>query len=151
MLKAFDGGLTRPRGYVLPIRRWRAEQDSGWMTEAWSLRRGRMFLVPGDSPVGFRLPLGDLPKLSNEDYPSIVERDPFEPREPLPAYEALRKPRATMAPTSPYVRTAIIFEPRGGVLYVFMPPVETVEDYLELVAEVEALGAATVQIVRVKG
>ena len=151
LLKAFDGGLTRPRGYVLPIRRWRTGQDSGWMTEAWSLRRGRMFLVPGDSPIGFRLPLGDLPKLSAEDYPSIVERDPFEPRESLPAYEALRKPRAKVAATSPYVRTAIIFEPRGGVLYVFMPPVETVEDYLELVAEVEALGAATGQILRFEG
>ncbi|CAN5169376.1 transglutaminase family protein [soil metagenome] len=155
LLNAFDGGLTRPRGYVLPIRRWRTGHASGWMTEAWSLRRGRMFLVPGDSPVGFRLPLGDLPKLSREDYPSIVERDPFEPREPLPAYEALCKPAtesaATSPATSPYVRTAIIFEPRGGVLYVFMPPVETAEDYLELVAEVEALGAATGQILRFEG
>uniref|UniRef100_B0SXH9 Transglutaminase domain protein n=1 Tax=Caulobacter sp. (strain K31) TaxID=366602 RepID=B0SXH9_CAUSK len=151
LLRVFDDGLTRPRGYVLPIRRWRTGQDSGWMTQAWSLRRGRMFLVPGDSPVGFRLPLGDLPKLSAEDYPSIVERDPFEPREPLPDYEALRKPPAPSAATSPHVRTAIIFEPRGGVLYVFMPPVETVEDYLELVAEVEALGAATGQILRFEG
>ena len=151
LLKAFDGGLARPRGYVLPIRRWRTGQDSGWMTEAWSLRRGRMFLVPGDSPVGFRLPLGDLPKLSDEDYPFLQERDPFEPREPLPAYEALRQPSRNGAPTSPHVRTAIIFEPRGGVLYVFMPPLETLEDYLELVAEVEALGAVTGQILRFEG
>ena len=151
LLKAFDGGLTRPRGYVLPIRRWRTSQDSGWMTEAWSLRRGRMFLVPGDSPIGFRLPLGDLPKLSPEDYPSIVERDPFEPRDPLPAHGHLRKSPAETAATSPHVRTAIIFEPRDGLLYVFMPPVETAEDYLELVAEVEALGAATGQILRFEG
>jgi len=112
-----------------------------------------MFLVPGDSPVGFRLPLGDLPKLSDEDYPRIEERDPFEPREPLPAYEALRQGGAKSKgrPSSPYVRTAITFEPRDGVLYVFMPPMETVEDYLALVAEVEALGAAAGQVLRFEG
>jgi uncharacterized protein (DUF2126 family)/transglutaminase-like putative cysteine protease len=153
LLKTFDGGLTRPRGYVLPIRRWGTGEDGGWMTEAWSLRRGRMFLVPGDSPVGFRLPLGDLPRLSDEDYPRIEERDPFEPRPPLPAHDALRRhgAKSKVRPPSPHVRTAITFEPRDGVLYVFMPPVETAEDYLELVAEVEALGTATGQILRFEG
>ncbi|WP_304187792.1 DUF2126 domain-containing protein [Phenylobacterium aquaticum] len=158
LLRVFDDGLKRPRGYVLPIRRWRSGKDSGWISEAWALRRGRMFLVPGDSPVGFRLPLGDLPRLADEDYPYIKERDPFEPRDPLPAYDALRPARAPVdedapapTPRSGHVRTAITFEPRDGVLYVFMPPVETVEDYLELVAEVEALGAETGQVLRFEG
>jgi len=152
LLRAFeDGGLSRVRAYVLPIRRWRAGDDSGWMTEVWRLRRGRMFLIPGDSPVGFRLPLASLPKLSEKDYPHVRARDPFEPRGPLPPHSALRRPggetlkgRNTTArrrAKTGYVRTAITFEPRDGILYVFMPPVETLEDYLELVAEVEAVGA----------
>jgi len=161
LLKVLDHGLTRPKGYVLPIRRWRTGEDSGWLTEAWSLRRGRMFLAPGDSPVGFRLPLNMLPVLSDDDYPYLTPRDPFEPRDPLPAYEALRKPggetlkgpatEARIKAKSGYVRTAISFEPRDGLLHVFMPPVETLEDYLELVAEVEAVGAASGQTVRIEG
>ncbi len=126
--------------WVLPIRAWRQAAGSGWMTEAWTLRRGRMFLVPGDSPAGFRLPLSSLPKLSDEDYPHIVPRDPFEPREPLPPYRALR-PAGERATRPGHVRTAIVFQARDGILYVFMPPVERVEDYLDLVAEVEAIGA----------
>jgi len=153
LLLAFDGGVTRVRAQVLPLRRWTRGKRQGWMTEPWVLRRGRMFLVPGDSPAGFRLPLASLPELEPEDYPHIRTRDPFEPRGPLPPHEDLA--RADNAPPpegeSPYVRTAITFEVREGILYVFMPPVETAEDYLELVAGVEALAAEAGQTVRFEG
>ncbi len=154
LLKAFDGGLSRARAYVLPIRRWRTVKDAGWLSEQWTFKRGRLFLVPGDSPVGFRLPLASLPKLADDDYPHIRTRDPFEPRDALPSYESLRRGAATGAgrmPKNRHVRTAITFEPRGGVLYVFMPPVEMAEDYLELVAQIETLAADIGQPLRFEG
>ena len=159
--RALEGGLSRPTGYVLPLRRWRAGGHQGWATEAWAFRRGRMFLVPGDSAIGYRLPLSSLPELKPEDYPHVVPRDPTEPRGPLPPYDDLRRgveasatpaqARARRAAREGPVRTALSLEPRDGILYIFMPPTETAEDYLELIAEVEAVAAELGVAVRLEG
>ena len=161
LLNVLEGGLTRPTAYVLPVRRWKAGGAEGWLSEMWRLKRGRLFLLPGDSPVGFRLPLSSLPELEPEDYPHITPRDPFEPRDPLPPYDDLRhnlEPPATPAQAklrkaarSGHVRTAMTFEPRDGILYIFMPPVERLEDYLELVVEVEACAAEAGAPIRFEG
>ena len=155
LLQEFDASAVKPRAYVLPIRRWSTRTRKGWMTEIWRLRRGRMFLVPGDSPAGYRLPLSSLPELAEEDYPHVRARDPFEARGPLPPYAELAVAEATPgkppAKEPPYVRTAITFEVREGLLHVFMPPVETAEDYLELTAQIEALAAEAGHPVRIEG
>jgi len=159
MIRVLSEGPSKPVGYVLPIRRWK-EKGAGheWISEAWRFRRERLFLVPGDSPVGLRLPLSALPEVAPKDYPHIVPQDPFEERAPLPSFDEafsrgaegvdeklLAQKRASKA----IVRTALTVEPRDGILYVFMPPVETLEHYLELLAEVEA--AAAGQPVRIEG
>ena len=49
------------------------------------------------------------------------------------------------------MRTAIAFEPRDGHLFVFMPPVERTEDYLELVSAVEETAEELAQPVFIEG
>ena len=49
ILKLFDGQIGTPRGFVLPMQRWTAQAKPGWLSEIWRTRRGRLFLVPGNS------------------------------------------------------------------------------------------------------
>lgn len=158
--RVFGRGLTNPSGYVLPVQRWQSQAAKTWVSEKWKLRRGHLFLVPGDSPVGYRLPLGSLPFVRPTDYPHVNPADPFEERGDLPEFSpaALAQHRTERAAftasenvqdrreqviseVAGTVRTAISVEERDGRLCVFMPPVERVEDYLELVAAAEAAAA----------
>jgi uncharacterized protein (DUF2126 family) len=159
IIRVFERGLTTPSGYVLPVQRWNsAARDRRWASELWRVRRGRLFLLPGDSPLGFRLPLSALPHVAPAQYPHVLPQDPFAERGDLPDPEALRQAyrrapapagdrREAAAPAQPAaptagveatVRTALAIEPRDGRLCVFLPPVERLEDYLELLAAVEA-------------
>jgi uncharacterized protein (DUF2126 family) len=160
IMRDFDRHLSTPTGYVLPVQRWGAQAGGGWISELWQTRRRRLFLVPGDSPAGFRLPLSSLPHIKPIDEPHLVPADTFADREALPdppamarAFAAAGRAKASAAPARKKwptwrseppqpkpipVRTALVVEPRDGRLCVFMPPIEKLEDYLELLAAVEA-------------
>jgi uncharacterized protein (DUF2126 family) len=146
MARVFDEGLNKPNGYVLPIHHAGADAK-GWLSERWQLRRPHLFLIPGDSPLGLRLPMSSLPHIPPEEYPYVVEQDPMEPRLELAVEDKDTEAGVVTAKPEPKpkekrrlkpVRTALSVEIRDGVLCVFMPPVERVEDYLELIAAVEA-------------
>nr|WP_249787176.1 transglutaminase family protein [Bradyrhizobium sp. BRP23] len=141
MARVFDQGLNTPRGFVLPIQRWNAPPR--WRSERWPLRRNHLFLTPGDSPLGLRLPIGSLGYVPPNQYPYIVEQDPMEARDKLPVFTLAARPESPprAAPeqlnTSVPVRTAMSVEVRDGVICAFMPPVERIEDYLELISALE--------------
>jgi uncharacterized protein (DUF2126 family)/transglutaminase-like putative cysteine protease len=179
ILSLFDSHLSEPAGFVLPLHPWTAQAKPGWLSEIWQTRRGRLFLVPGDSPLGFRLPLQSLPKIDPLDYPHLTPADPFADRRPLSdprvthpinasvlhaatsdetapplAPETLvmqRRVAAAPAVSAMPVRTALSVQVRDGRLCVFMPPVETLADYLELLAVVETTAADLGLPVHVEG
>ncbi len=85
LARIFERGLNEPAGYVLPLRPRLVGRDGPrWDSGAWLFRPGAMFLLPGDSPLGYRLPLDSLPWAPPEKLPMLSERDPLEPRDPLP-------------------------------------------------------------------
>ncbi|MDF1480509.1 DUF2126 domain-containing protein [Extensimonas sp. H3M7-6] len=96
--RVFGQGLDAVVGYVLPLQPYApaflAEDGTAtrtrWASGPWFLRDERMYLMPGDSPMGWRLPLDSLPWVAQADYPYHIEQDPFAPRTPLPAYAPLR-------------------------------------------------------------
>jgi len=215
--RVFTQKLDAVIGYVLPLEP--ASNASGspqlagprWKTGPWFLRDDRLYLVPGDSPMGYRLPLDSQPWVSKGEFPYLIERDPNAPPTALPPADDLRgryagegvpatdlgdvpyafgpppQPGAALrmqhpgaAPLPPagddtrapgrfqsahgITRTALCVEARdprrangpaaekqgsaSGVLYVFMPPLAFLEDYLDLLAAVEATtGELGVQIV----
>ncbi len=145
--RVFGRGLREPAGFALPLG-YEGEDDGHWITERWTTRREHLFLVPGDSPLGYRLPLDQLQHLPADRFPHVVEKDPLQPREPLPG--AL-KPRARARASDTKVRTALAVEPRDGLLCVFMPPLARIEEYLDLVAAIEEAAAATGVHLRIEG
>ncbi|HSV57649.1 MAG TPA: transglutaminase family protein [Variovorax sp.] len=210
--RVFTQKLDAVIGYMLPIEPSHATSDApalagpGWKTGPWFLRDDRLYLVPGDSPMGLRLPLDSQPWSRKADYPYLVDRDPNAPQGALPDAADFRSryamptggatrdlgavPYAFGAPpTAPaalklqgpgtggegtpsdgadfaqraprrgesahwITRTALCVEVRdprrangpaaekvgsaSGVLYVFMPPLQRLEDYLDLVSAVES-------------
>jgi uncharacterized protein (DUF2126 family) len=168
LARVFGAGLGEVAGYVLPLRA-RTGNGSGtvaWESGPWSLRGDNMFLIPGDSPLGFRLPLDSLPWEPEETRSWIYERDPLLARPPLTrvvpqAPASLARPHsngnghsalhAAREIDPSVVRTAVCAEVREGVLHIFMPPVGFLEEWLALVAAVEDVARERGQPIRFEG
>ena len=162
LAKIFEQGLERIVGHVLPVAR--AASENRWQTGPWFLRSERCYLVPGDSPMGFRLPLDSQPWVRTGDYPFIHAPDPSRSFSALPPHAEIRRqirqndavPAVERAPlpqesAADLTRTSMCAEPRNGVLYIFMPPARELEHYVELVAAVEAAAEALSQPIILEG
>lgn len=208
LARIFEQGITAPVGCVLPLRKvWWSEQPY-WESGEWVVRSEEMFLIPGDSPMGFRLPLQSLQWFDGVKRELAGYRQhAMEARGPLPQYRRLALPSQAVttvrkgslhpayaggngggnagdtdrpegaasngahwppgngftaqpipsssfdpsADPSQVVRTALCIEPRQGVLNIFMPPADRLEDYLELVAKIEATAAELQMPVAIEG
>ncbi|MEQ1558125.1 MAG: transglutaminase family protein [Methyloglobulus sp.] len=156
LTKLLDTGLDHPAGFALPIKwNWHGQC---WKSGPWDFRRGAMFLIPGNSPMGMRLPLASLPwvapdKRDNQEPQSLFEELPElgdyhgEVARRYSHIEAKGKEHPEIIEQDvgddtvtevEVPHTALCVEAREGRLYIFMPPLTLLEHYLELVAAIEA-------------
>ncbi len=158
-----DENVGKPTGYVLPLAF--SAKTNGWLSNAWKFRTEKMMLIPGDSPVGLRLPLGALPVVE----PKLAEahifplRSPFAETEPLvdsaSAVSACTKKlsgnkaatKASSAGVNGLIRSAICAEVRHGKLFLFLPPLSYIEHYLELIHAIEAVASSLKMPVVIEG
>ncbi len=163
--RVFQRGLDKVTGYALPLKWQRTREREGWQSAPWKFRTGSMFLLPGDSPMGYRLPLESLLWVAPEQREQEPPRCSFEPRQALgdSGDEVARRYREFVpAPVSPAngaqkaadkdeeageqqgnepVYSALCVEARDGRLYVFLPPLTHLEHYLDLLSCIEASAA----------
>ncbi len=179
LLEALEAEPGDPAGWVLPLQRSLPGSDSPksrWISGVWQTRRSGLFLIPGDSPVGYRLPVQGL---AWSDPPPQFEPSPFAQVRPFPpggpagpghrpgaGHEAVSPSSAPgdqddlgdlgaaetgSSDGSVAPRTALCTEVRNGHLHVFLPPVEDPSDALELVSAIEATAGELSQPVVIEG
>jgi uncharacterized protein (DUF2126 family) len=152
LLPAYNADESvEPAGYILPIRRRQPSGRLAWSSQLWFPHSDRLQLLPGDSPIGYRIPTESITwvapdeidyELDSAPYAELVklpvrpvrrtdlfEIDPV--ADPLPALSR----KADTAPE--LIRPALCVEAREGRLHVFLPYATKLADYLDLLAAVE--------------
>ncbi len=131
-------GLNEPVAYVIPIQWDNKEND--WQSCRWKFRRKSLFLIPGNSPVGLRLPYKSIQFLDPEKEEIKPTRSLFEIPNPLPELEDVNDfidTTASFNNSKDIFKTAMTVEIREGKIFVFLPPVTHFEHYLSLVNAIE--------------
>jgi uncharacterized protein (DUF2126 family)/transglutaminase-like putative cysteine protease len=137
LVSDLDHAATEPAAWVLPlIPSWFGE---GWASPAWRTRRGRLVLVPGDSSAGSRLPLDAL---SWTD-PEYLGEDSYHSAGPSPTQKDDHLRAVVVDPHDAPARTALVVQARDGFVHVFLPPLEKLTKFLELVRLVDRAATHT--------
>jgi len=165
LLRLLERGLDTPAGYTLPLK-WDYDTD-GWQSCRWVLKREHLYLVPGNSPIGLRLPLDSLPVVAKAREAQKVERSLFEELPPLGDYQGAVNSRYNQVyemfvpqkPPEPgwahreipVIKTTLCVEVREGILYIFLPPMDYLEHYLDAVSSIETTAEKLKLPVRIEG
>ncbi|MCG3174411.1 MAG: hypothetical protein GMKNLPBB_02645 [Myxococcota bacterium] len=150
LARVLERGLANEAGYVLPLSGFHGQ----WTSQKWTFRRGNLFLIQGDSPLGLRLPLNSIDGPPPPPLPAF-EEEPYEPPDPRQSAEEQAMQRRFQQPGGfpppGGVRTALCVEERGGQVYVFLPPLWTTEDFFLLVQEIDEVRHETGLDVLIEG
>lgn len=126
-----------PVGYVLPVE-WSYEKNR-WLSSKWNMRRKHLFLIPGNSPIGLRLPLDRIDYMDANKQENQYEADLFDDLPPLPDYTKNPVKYTFIDEPTYVVRSSLCIEPRDGKLHIFIPPLKQLEQYAQILSTIEAV------------
>ncbi len=141
LLEILERGIENPAGFVLPLQYDLV--DEKWESCLWKFERENLFLVPGNSQIGLRLPLNRLKVKPKKVADIVVPANNFEHKIELVDRFAIREKIAERATkVSKYksedlFTTAICAQVVNGNLHLFLPPVEEVNHFLDLLHTIE--------------
>lgn len=155
LAESLSSGIDKPAGFVLPLN-WGMTR---WVTCRWEFRRAQLFLAPGTSPVGLRLPLDSLSHKPQVELEQSFEPDLFAAFPSLGEYHSAVKARAAKVKKTTkkshdyevFVRTALSVEIREQKLFIFLPPITDTEAFLDLIASIEETAEALKMAVMIEG
>ncbi|MFA9392405.1 MAG: DUF2126 domain-containing protein [Prolixibacteraceae bacterium] len=133
-------GMNKPVGHVIPLNYFKRQ----WITNSWEFRKKNLVLLPGTSAIGLRLPLESLITKPELESDPKFEPDLFSDKEALGTFsdQVMKRSKTVIQNTSkesqPFVRTALCAEVREKKLYLFLPPLDSIEVFLDLVTSIEA-------------
>lgn len=150
ILPAFHPELAEPAGYVLPIRRRQYQGRLYWSSQPWFPPVERLSLFPGESAIGYRLPVELIPWVTQDEmeYPEDerspgLDKIPSAPvRRPdlfgrVPAPDPLPPAPKPSGEPKEEIRPAVCAEVRENRLHIFVPYTSKLSDYLDLLSAVE--------------
>ena len=148
LIEILENGIEEAVGYVLPIQM--KYQDASWETCEWTFERKKLFLIPGNSQMGLRLPLDRLKKI-NATETAVIEANHFDNQKPTNQYDFIlnkiehrRSNLSTIVGKSTFW-TALCVQITNGNLHVFLPPITGIDAFYDLIASIE-LAAAKLNI-----
>jgi len=124
-------GKSKPVGYVLPLN----NSMGTWYTSHWTFRRDHLFLIPGNSPIGLRLPLDSLiRKPEQQEFPQF-HPDNFSVKGRLPSFKKTAATRyenvikhGTNDPPKDYRLESMKVTPDPGVIEINVHPAKNWEE-----------------------
>jgi len=139
--------LPRVACYVLPLH-WPLHLNNNtthWASCEWHSLDNHVFLIPGDSAAGYRLPLNRLTKNVDPRFETCPEKSLFEQTTHLLSAEQLEKdiekrfssPINNNVILQHTIHTALCIECKNNQIYLFIPPLNQLEPFVDLVASIQ--------------
>ncbi|MGC9502782.1 transglutaminase family protein [Baaleninema sp.] len=137
---AYNPDSSDIAGYVLPLLPLCRGSGVSWCSCRWQFPHPKLTLLEGNSPLGLRLPLQNLPEAKKLLQEAI-----------LPLGETVTVAKTPIEVADNSIRIALGVEVRQGTLYIFIPPLTGAACFLHLLESIEATAAATGFKVAIEG